>query len=149
MKEFAGNLELARNEQFANVILSGLNRGECAPQANSRRQAVIEARQLHPRLITELLMSNVPRARSKDCRRYRYITFNLVFLISQFHINRGHRPGSFQTADITELVEIRARQRTFDGAYRRTAMGNLGYALAVLRLFDRRFYRSMCYYYTQ
>jgi len=37
-------------------------------------------------------------------------------------------------------VEIRARQRTFDGAYRRTALGNLGYSLAILRLFDRRFY---------
>lgn len=50
---------------------------------------------------------------------------------------------SFQTIDVNELVEIRARQRTFDGAYRRTAIGNLGYSLTVLRLFDRRFYQSM------
>jgi hypothetical protein len=37
---------------------------------------------------------------------------------------------------------LRARQRTFDGAYSRTALGNLGYALTVLRIFDRRFYHS-------
>ena len=46
---------------------------------------------------------------------------------------------------MNELIEIRARQRTFDGAYSRTALGNLSYALAVLRLFDRRFHRSEHY----
>ncbi|KAJ3569109.1 hypothetical protein NP233_g5271 [Leucocoprinus birnbaumii] len=40
---------------------------------------------------------------------------------------------------INELVEIRARQRTFHGAYSRTALGSLGYALTILRLFDTRF----------
>jgi hypothetical protein len=39
-------------------------------------------------------------------------------------------------------VELRARQRTYHGAYLRTALGALGYALVVLKLFDRRFYRS-------
>lgn len=39
-------------------------------------------------------------------------------------------------------MEIRARQRTFDGAAYRTAMGNLSYAVVVLKLFDRRFFRS-------
>ncbi len=39
-------------------------------------------------------------------------------------------------------VEVRARQRTFDGAYGRSALSNLGYALTVLRLFDERFHRS-------
>jgi len=48
--------------------------------------------------------------------------------------------GSFRAEDVNELIEIRARQRTFDGAYRRTAIGNLGYSLAVLRLFNKRFY---------
>ncbi|KIM89972.1 hypothetical protein PILCRDRAFT_60679, partial [Piloderma croceum F 1598] len=55
--------------------------------------------------------------------------------------HRGHRANSFQPIDVNELVEIRARQRTFDGAYSRTALVNLSYALTVLRLFDRRFYR--------
>jgi hypothetical protein len=54
---------------------------------------------------------------------------------------RGHRAQSFQPIDVNELVEIRARQRTFNGAYSRTALGNLSYSLAVLRLFDHRFYR--------
>lgn len=58
-------------------------------------------------------------------------------------LGRGHRAQSFTTIDLTELVEIRARQRTFEGAYARTALGNLGYSLTVLKLFDRRFYRSM------
>lgn len=40
------------------------------------------------------------------------------------------------------VVEIRARSRTFDGAYGRTAIGCLGFALTVLRVFDRRFFRS-------
>ncbi|KAG6889690.1 hypothetical protein C0995_015438 [Termitomyces sp. Mi166 len=57
------------------------------------------------------------------------------------HRDRSHRADSFQAEDLNELVEIRARQRTFHGAYTRTAIGNLGSALTVLRLFDRRFYR--------
>ncbi|KAJ6492939.1 hypothetical protein C8R47DRAFT_1120521 [Mycena vitilis] len=57
------------------------------------------------------------------------------------HRYRGHRANSFQAADLTELVEVRARQRTFHGAYGRTALSNLGYSLTILRLFDPRFYR--------
>lgn len=55
---------------------------------------------------------------------------------------RGHRASSFYAIDEAELVEIRARQRTFDGAVYRTAMGNLSYAVVVLKLFDQRFFRS-------
>jgi len=55
----------------------------------------------------------------------------------------GHRRDSFICADVDELVELRAHQRTYNGAYVRTALGILGYSLAVLRLFDRKFYRSM------
>ncbi|PFH48857.1 hypothetical protein AMATHDRAFT_64538 [Amanita thiersii Skay4041] len=54
---------------------------------------------------------------------------------------RGHRANSFVASDINELVEIRARQRTFYGAYSRTALVNLGYSLTILRLFDPRFHR--------
>jgi hypothetical protein len=56
--------------------------------------------------------------------------------------HRGHRSNSFTPDDVNELVELRARQRTFHGAYGRTALGNLGYALTILRLFDARFHRS-------
>ncbi|KAI5477460.1 D-lactaldehyde dehydrogenase [Pseudohyphozyma bogoriensis] len=41
--------------------------------------------------------------------------------------------------DIDELVELRARQRTFDGAYVRTALGNFGYALIILKVFTPEF----------
>ncbi|PPQ95775.1 hypothetical protein CVT26_015915 [Gymnopilus dilepis] len=54
---------------------------------------------------------------------------------------RGHRRKSFVASDVNELVEIRARQRTFHGAYSRTALGSLGYALTILRLFDPAFHR--------
>ena len=57
------------------------------------------------------------------------------------HRYRGHRAGSFYPIDSAELVELRARQRTFDGAYTRTAMGNLSYSILILKLFNRRFYR--------
>ncbi|TFY52899.1 hypothetical protein EVJ58_g9753 [Rhodofomes roseus] len=38
-----------------------------------------------------------------------------------------------------KLLELRARQRTFDGAYTRGAMATFGYSLTILRLFDKRF----------
>ncbi|KIJ34543.1 hypothetical protein M422DRAFT_232931 [Sphaerobolus stellatus SS14] len=57
------------------------------------------------------------------------------------HVYYGHRAHSFCVADEAILTEIRARQRTFDGAAYRTAIGNLSYAIIVLKLFDRRFYR--------
>ncbi|TFK29115.1 hypothetical protein FA15DRAFT_664430 [Coprinopsis marcescibilis] len=54
---------------------------------------------------------------------------------------RGHRRNSFEAQDVNELIELRARQRTFHGAYSRTALGSLGYALTILRLFDPAFHR--------
>jgi len=57
------------------------------------------------------------------------------------HRYHGHRRDSFICVDVDELVELRAHQRTYNGAYARTALGILGYALTVLRLFDRKFYR--------
>ncbi|KAH9894025.1 hypothetical protein C8Q73DRAFT_790603 [Cubamyces lactineus] len=54
---------------------------------------------------------------------------------------RGHRSRSFYPQDVNELVELRARSRTFDGAYGRSAISNLGYALTILRLFDKRFFK--------
>ncbi|TCD62327.1 hypothetical protein EIP91_007067 [Steccherinum ochraceum] len=54
---------------------------------------------------------------------------------------RGHRADSFHPEDVAELIELRARERTFDGAYSRTAVGCLSFAVTVLRLFDRRLFR--------
>jgi hypothetical protein len=39
-----------------------------------------------------------------------------------------------------ELVEIRAAQRTFEGAYVRTAIGQFSFALIVLKIFTAEFY---------
>jgi uncharacterized membrane protein YidH (DUF202 family) len=40
----------------------------------------------------------------------------------------------------TELTEIRAAQRTFEGAYVRTALGQFSFALVVLKIFTAEFY---------
>jgi len=58
----------------------------------------------------------------------------------------GHRRQSYICTDADQLVELRASQRTYNGAYVRTALGILGYSLTVLRLFDRKFYRSMSFF---
>jgi hypothetical protein len=39
-----------------------------------------------------------------------------------------------------ELTDLRAYQRTFDGAYTRTALGQLSYAILILKLFEKDFY---------
>ncbi|KAM7184904.1 hypothetical protein V8F33_012725 [Rhypophila sp. PSN 637] len=39
-----------------------------------------------------------------------------------------------------ELVEIRAAQRTFEGAYMRTALGQFSFALIILKIFTSEFY---------
>ncbi|GAA5933830.1 hypothetical protein JCM3775_000298 [Rhodotorula graminis] len=54
---------------------------------------------------------------------------------------QGHRRKSWVVDDADELIELRARARTFDGAYTRTALGNLGYALVVLKIITAEFAR--------
>ena len=39
-----------------------------------------------------------------------------------------------------ELVELRAAQRTFEGAYIRTALGQFSFALVILKIFTSEFY---------
>ena len=39
-----------------------------------------------------------------------------------------------------ELVEIRAAQRTFEGAYIRTSLSQFSFALIVLKIFTSEFY---------
>ncbi|GAB0132969.1 hypothetical protein EsDP_00001389 [Epichloe bromicola] len=38
------------------------------------------------------------------------------------------------------LVEVRAAQRTFEGAYMRTALGQFSFALVILKIFTEEFY---------
>ncbi|KAH8723547.1 hypothetical protein GQ44DRAFT_656418 [Phaeosphaeriaceae sp. PMI808] len=52
---------------------------------------------------------------------------------------RRHRAHSVVLTG-PELVEIRAAQRTFEGAYVRTAIGQFSFALIVLKIFTAEFY---------
>ncbi|KAH7073987.1 hypothetical protein FB567DRAFT_590268 [Paraphoma chrysanthemicola] len=52
---------------------------------------------------------------------------------------RTHRARSVVLTS-SELVEIRAAQRTFEGAYIRTAIGQFSFALIVLKIFTAEFY---------
>ncbi|KAI9858885.1 MAG: hypothetical protein M1824_004050, partial [Vezdaea acicularis] len=40
----------------------------------------------------------------------------------------------------SELVEVRAAQRTFEGAYVRTALSQFSFSLVVLKIFTAEFY---------
>jgi hypothetical protein len=52
---------------------------------------------------------------------------------------RRHRAGSVVLTQ-AELVEIRASQRTFEGAYVRTALGQFSFSLVILKVFTSEFY---------
>ncbi|RYP06747.1 hypothetical protein DL765_009376 [Monosporascus sp. GIB2] len=56
----------------------------------------------------------------------------------RFHL-RMHRARSVILTS-QELVEIRAAQRTFEGAYMRTALSQFSFALVVLKIFTSEFY---------
>ncbi|KAJ2475990.1 hypothetical protein GGH12_002340 [Coemansia sp. RSA 1822] len=47
---------------------------------------------------------------------------------------------SAQTWTAAELLEVRARERTFDGAYWRTSVGLFGASLVILRIFGLAFF---------
>ncbi|PWW72392.1 hypothetical protein C7212DRAFT_338523 [Tuber magnatum] len=52
---------------------------------------------------------------------------------------RQHRANSVVLTQ-AELVEIRAAQRTFEGAYLRTALSQFSFSLIILRIFTQEFY---------
>ncbi|KAI9904774.1 hypothetical protein N3K66_001303 [Trichothecium roseum] len=56
----------------------------------------------------------------------------------QLHL-RLHRARSVVLTS-QELVEIRAAQRTFEGAYMRTALGQFSFSLVILKIFTAEFY---------
>lgn len=56
----------------------------------------------------------------------------------RYHL-REHRASSVVLTS-AELVEIRAAQRTFEGAYVRTALSQFSFALVVLKIFTSEFY---------
>jgi uncharacterized membrane protein YidH (DUF202 family) len=56
----------------------------------------------------------------------------------RYHL-RLHRARSVVLTP-SELVEVRAAQRTFEGAYVRTSLGQFSFALIVLKIFTAEFY---------
>ncbi|KAL2401697.1 hypothetical protein ABEF95_006713 [Exophiala dermatitidis] len=56
----------------------------------------------------------------------------------QFRL-RMHRARSVELTN-DELVEVRAAQRTFEGAYIRTSLSQFSFALIVLKIFTSEFY---------
>ncbi|KAH9891395.1 hypothetical protein F4778DRAFT_751434 [Xylariomycetidae sp. FL2044] len=56
----------------------------------------------------------------------------------RLHLRR-HRARSV-VLTTQELVEIRAAQRTFEGAYMRTALSQFSFALIILKIFTSEFY---------
>lgn len=55
------------------------------------------------------------------------------------YLLRRHRARSVALTQ-DEIVEVRAAQRTFEGAYVRTALSQFSFALVVLRIFTTEFY---------
>ncbi|CAO3662092.1 unnamed protein product [Umbelopsis vinacea] len=53
---------------------------------------------------------------------------------------RGHRKKSVMLTD-SELLEVRARQRTFEGAYWRTSIMAVSTGLLILKVFTKDFYK--------
>ncbi|KAI9006662.1 hypothetical protein CLU79DRAFT_779621 [Phycomyces nitens] len=53
---------------------------------------------------------------------------------------RGHRRESVLLT-LSELQDLRARQRTFEGAYWRTALAAFSTGLLILKVFSREFYK--------
>ena len=49
-------------------------------------------------------------------------------------------PGHKSNVGPDRLVELRAAQRTFEGAYMRTALGQFSFSLIILKIFNSDFY---------
>ncbi|KZF20759.1 hypothetical protein L228DRAFT_270049 [Xylona heveae TC161] len=63
----------------------------------------------------------------------------MEFRASDRYMLRRHRARSVVLTP-QELTEVRAAQRTFEGAYIRTALGQFSFALVVLKIFTAEFY---------
>ncbi|RKF63474.1 hypothetical protein OnM2_025115 [Erysiphe neolycopersici] len=63
---------------------------------------------------------------------------------SRLHSDENFRLRQHRACSVTltpeELVDIRAAQRTFEGAYVRTALGQFTFALVILKIFSVEFY---------
>lgn len=53
---------------------------------------------------------------------------------------RTRRRGAYQLLSTNDKLDLRAAQRTFDGAYVRTALGQMYFSLTIMRIFQREFF---------
>lgn len=53
---------------------------------------------------------------------------------------RTKRHGAYQLLSTNDRLDLRAAQRTFDGAYVRTALGQMCFSLTIMRIFQREFF---------
>jgi len=74
--------------------------------------------------LSALVISSIFNSKRKQAGNARYTSTYQIKLTHCFH----------------RLVEIRAAQRTFEGAYIRTALGQFSFALVVLKIFTAEFY---------
>jgi hypothetical protein len=85
-------------------------------------------------------ITNAQEKKTKQisCAKLTHITQQGLNAHKRYRL-RKHRANSVVLTS-AELVEIRAAQRTFEGAYVRTALGQFSFALIVLKIFTSEFY---------
>lgn len=54
--------------------------------------------------------------------------------------NRDRHPSIHLPTSSPTLLELRAAQRTFEGAYVRTALSQFSFSLVILKIFSKEFY---------
>lgn len=69
-----------------------------------------------------------------------YLHHAIGLVLSQVGLELSRRSALHLLTSITRLTEIRAAQRTFEGAYMRTALSQFSFALIILKIFTSEFY---------
>ncbi|WFD41594.1 hypothetical protein MPSI1_000225 [Malassezia psittaci] len=61
-------------------------------------------------------------------------------ILSPFRKHKRYTVHPHKLLEEAERLDLRAAQRTFDGAYRRAALGQMTFALMVMRMFQNEFF---------
>ncbi|WFC97510.1 hypothetical protein MYAM1_000224 [Malassezia yamatoensis] len=61
-------------------------------------------------------------------------------ILSPFRKDKQYAVHPHKLLEDAERLDLRAAQRTFDGAYRRAALGQMTFALMVMRMFQNEFF---------
>ncbi|WFD36239.1 hypothetical protein MCUN1_003117 [Malassezia cuniculi] len=68
------------------------------------------------------------------------LTNTRELVVSFFSKKQTTRRGMYRFLSSDDKLDLRAAQRTFDGAYLRTALGEMSFSLTILRIFQREFF---------